>query len=107
MNSAENDIHYYIDDTDTIFADINGKIHIYNYVKTPRIQIPLNNLLISISSDIASIKSLKLSKQEEDKRISKYIQDLKANQEKIYQDYYDRMDYFIKNGHKQARKGTR
>lgn len=33
MNSAENDIHYYIDDTDTIFADINGKIHIYNYVK--------------------------------------------------------------------------
>ena len=33
MNSAENNIHYYIDDTDTIFADINGKIHIYNYVK--------------------------------------------------------------------------
>lgn len=80
---------------------------IYNYVKTPRIQIPLNNLLISISSDIASIKSLKLSKQEEDKRISKYIQDLKANQEKIYQDYYDRMEFFINNGHKQARKGTR
>ena len=80
---------------------------IYNYVKTPRIQLPLNNLLISISSDIASIKSLKLSKQEEDKRISKYIQDLKANQEKIYQDYYDRMKCFINNGHKQARRGTR
>ncbi len=80
---------------------------IYNYVKTPRIQLPLNNLLISISSDIASIKSLKLSKQEEDKQISKYIQDLKATQEKIYQDYYDRMECFINNGHKQARRGTR
>ena len=80
---------------------------IYNYVKTPRIQLPLNNLLTSISNNIASIKSLKLSKQEEDKRISKYIQDLKANQEKIYQDYYDRMECFINNGHKQARRGTR
>ena len=80
---------------------------IYNYVKTPRIQLPLNNLLISISNDIASIKSLKLSKQEEDKQISKYIQDLKASQEKIYQDYYDRMECFINNGHKQARRGTR
>lgn len=80
---------------------------IYNYVKTPRIQLPLNNLLISISNDIASIKSLKLSKQEEDKQISKYIQDLKATQEKIYQDYYDRMECFINNGHKQARRGTR
>ena len=80
---------------------------IYNYVKTPRIQLPLNNLLISISNDIASIKSQKLSKQEEDKQISKYIQDLKATQEKIYQDYYDRMECFINNGHKQARRGTR
>ena len=80
---------------------------IYNYVKTPRIQLPLNNLLISISNDIASIKSQKLSKQEEDKQISKYIQDLKASQEKIYQDYYDRMDYFINNGHKQARREGR
>ena len=80
---------------------------IYNYVKTPRIQLPLNNLLISISNDIASIKAQKLSKQEEDKQISKYIQDLKASQEKIYQDYYDRMDYFIKNGHKQARREGR
>ena len=80
---------------------------IYNYVKTPRIQLPLNNLLISISNDITSIKSLKLSKQEEDKQISKYIQDLKASQEKIYQDYYDRMDYFINNGHKQARREGR
>ena len=80
---------------------------IYNYVKTPRIQLPLNNLLISISNDIASIKSQKLSKQEEDKQISKYIQDLKASQEKIYQDYYDRMECFINNGHKQARRGTR
>ena len=33
MNTVETDIHYYIDDIDTIFADINGKIHIYNYVK--------------------------------------------------------------------------
>ena len=80
---------------------------IYNYVKTPRIQLPLNNLLISISNDIASIKAQKLSKQEEDKQISKYIQDLKASQEKIYQDYYDRMDYFINNGHKQARREGR
>ena len=25
----------------------------------------------------------------------------------FYQDYYDRMEFFINNGHKQARKGTR
>ena len=84
-----------------------SELGIYAYARTPRIQVPLDNLLTDISNDIASIKSLKLSKQEEDKRISKYIQDLKANQEKIYQDYYDRMEFFINNGHKQARKGTR
>lgn len=26
-------IHYYISDNDSIFADINGQMHIYNYVE--------------------------------------------------------------------------
>ncbi|MBR1640298.1 MAG: hypothetical protein IJ688_13015 [Treponema sp.] len=33
MKTSTNEIHYYIDDIDSIFADINGKIHIYNYIK--------------------------------------------------------------------------
>ena len=78
-----------------------------NYVRTPRIQVPLNNLLTNISNDIASIKAKKLSKPEEDKQILEYVQNLKATQEKIYQDYYDRMEYFINNGHRQARRETR
>ena len=33
MKSDKNEIHYYIDDIDSIFADINGQMHIYNYVE--------------------------------------------------------------------------
>ena len=29
----DSEIHYYIDDIDSIFAEINDKIFIYNYVK--------------------------------------------------------------------------
>ena len=29
----KSEIHYYTDDIDCVFADINGKIHIYNIVK--------------------------------------------------------------------------
>ena len=84
-----------------------SELGIYAYARTPRIQVPLDNLLTDISNDIASIKAQKLSKSEEDKQILEYVQDLKASQEKIYQDYYDRMECFINNGHKQARREGR
>lgn len=84
-----------------------SELGIYAYARTPRIQVPLDNLLTDISNGIASIKAQKLSKSEEDKQILEYVQNLKASQEKIYQDYYDRMDYFINNGHKQARREGR
>ena len=32
-NLNPSNIHYYLDDIDTIFADINGQMHIYNYVE--------------------------------------------------------------------------
>lgn len=36
----KSEIHYYTDDIDTVFADINGKMHIYNiFVPT---DIPLD-----------------------------------------------------------------
>lgn len=28
----KSEIHYYTDDIDTVFADINGKMHIYNII---------------------------------------------------------------------------
>ncbi len=32
-SKEKSEIHYYTDDIDCVFADIDGKIHIYNIVK--------------------------------------------------------------------------
>ena len=33
VEKENSEIHFYLSDNDSIFADINGKMHIYNYVK--------------------------------------------------------------------------